>query len=65
MDLISRLENCKNGVHEKEVIAKIDNGPTASDFVRWCKFCGAVVVESMDGKTVTEKLRTPEILNIV
>ena len=61
MDLISRLENCKNGVHEKEVIAKIDNGPTASDFVRWCKVCGAVTVESMDGSTITEPLRTPEI----
>lgn len=65
MELEERLKNCKRGVHEKEVITKIDNGPVASDYVRWCKVCGAVTVESMDGHTVTEPLRTPESLNLL
>ena len=65
MDLQERLANCKRGRHEKEVIAKIDSGPVASDFVRWCKVCGAIVIENMDGSTIVEPWRKPEILSLI
>ena len=48
-----RLLECKNGQHELEVIyrhyTRID---FVEEVVRWCRFCGAVVVDGdCDGRT--------------
>ena len=53
---------CRNGNHSLTVILE-DVGAASSKVVRWCSYCGAVVVdEDYDGRTIPgrfAKMRFP------
>lgn len=61
--MVNRFSECKKGNHELIVVARSSISTGTEKVVRWCRVCGAVVVDlDVDGRTnpgYYEKLRAP------
>jgi len=59
-------EFCKNGNHNLTVIHSYYNDPLSENVIRWCKNCGAIVVDvDYDGRTnpgYVMKMKFPKIM---
>lgn len=57
---------CQNGNHSLEVIYEFDASHDSQHVVRWCNYCGAVVVDiDYDNRTnpgAIQKMKFPQLL---
>ena len=63
--MVSKFSECTKGNHDLIVIARSNISTGTEKVVRWCRTCGAIVVDlDVDGNTnpgYYEKLRAPAL----
>lgn len=56
------LDNCKKGNHSLIALSSTDMGYNVDKVVRWCKICGAIVIDGdSDGRTRAGYYREMEL----